>query len=423
PSTTLAGQVLAPAVTVSTVDAGGQPAPAAGPVVVSIASGPAGATLLGVTSRLAPTGTVTFAGLRVERVGTYVLRIAGAGLPPVTTPSFTVINQRLAVPAYFYPGPHWTGTIAATPSVDLAVMNPASGPGAAVDPAYTAQLAAAHQRGLAVVGYVYADYGARSLATVKADIARFYALYRIDGIFIDLTESSCTRVASYYVPLYQYAKSFGASAGHTSTVVINPGVQVPECFTTASDVIVNFEGFYADYVASYSAPAWVARYSPRRFWHIVHDATQVSQAVEAVRLGQLRRAGRMFVTDEAQTPPPPDVYTYDRLPKAAIWSAEIRGVNRRPSAPPTAVTAVPGMGQATVHWSAPATNAGAALTGYVVTPYMGSTALAGRAFAGTATTRAITGLSAGTTYAFRVTATNPNGSGPPSSASPPVTVL
>ena len=41
---------------------------------------------------------------------------------------------------------------------------------------------------------------------------------------------------------------------------------------------------------------------------------------------------------------------------------------------PTIGTATPGNGQATVTWSAPASNGGSAITGYVVTPYIGATA-------------------------------------------------
>ena len=89
---------------------------------------------------------------------------------------------------------------------------------------------------------------------------------------------------------------------------------------------------------------------------------------------------------------------------------------------PTAVTAVAGSGQATVNWVAPANN-GSAITGYVVTPYIGLTALAPRPFATTATTQIITGLTAGTTYTFKVQATNARGTGAFSAASNAVKVL
>jgi hypothetical protein len=81
-----------------------------------------------------------------------------------------------------------------------------------------------------------------------------------------------------------------------------------------------------------------------------------------------------------------------------------------PSAPPTAST-TPGNGQATVSWTAPANN-GAAITGYTVTPYIGTTAQSPRLFASTATSQAITGLTNGTTYTFTVAAVNSRGTGP-----------
>ena len=84
-------------------------------------------------------------------------------------------------------------------------------------------------------------------------------------------------------------------------------------------------------------------------------------------------------------------------------------------------SAVAGNGQATVSWTPPASNGGAAITGYVVTPYVGYYPLAPRTFSSTATTQPITGLTNGTQYRFRVQATNAIGTGGYSTVTAPVT--
>ncbi len=95
-----------------------------------------------------------------------------------------------------------------------------------------------------------------------------------------------------------------------------------------------------------------------------------------------------------------------------------------PTAPaaPTAVTATPGNASAKVTWSAPAAN-GSPITGYTITPYVGTTAQPATTVTGSppATSATITGLVNGTTYTFTVTATNAIGTGPPSAASNAVT--
>jgi titin len=87
---------------------------------------------------------------------------------------------------------------------------------------------------------------------------------------------------------------------------------------------------------------------------------------------------------------------------------------------PTAVTGSGGNSQAIVHWTAPSSNNGAAVTGYVVTPYLGSTAQTAKTFNSTATTQTVTGLQNAKTYTFVVAAKNARGTGPGSSASAPV---
>ncbi len=91
-----------------------------------------------------------------------------------------------------------------------------------------------------------------------------------------------------------------------------------------------------------------------------------------------------------------------------------------PPAAPTAVTAVPATAQALVSWTAPASN-GSPITGYTVTPYIGSAAQTPVQAGGSATSATVTGLTNGTSYTFKVAATNAGGTGSASSASNAVT--
>ena len=88
---------------------------------------------------------------------------------------------------------------------------------------------------------------------------------------------------------------------------------------------------------------------------------------------------------------------------------------------PAAPSAVAANASASVSWVAPGTN-GSAITGYVVTPFVGSAAQPSTTFASTATTQTVTGLTDGTTYTFRVAAKNAIGTGPQSAASSAVVV-
>ena len=87
-----------------------------------------------------------------------------------------------------------------------------------------------------------------------------------------------------------------------------------------------------------------------------------------------------------------------------------------------AITAVSaGTQSATLSWTAPASNGGSVITGYVVTPYIAGVAQAQQVFTGAATTRTLTGLTAGTAYTFVVAAQNAAGTGPSSAQSAAVT--
>ncbi|MCU1356233.1 MAG: peptidase [Acidimicrobiales bacterium] len=96
-----------------------------------------------------------------------------------------------------------------------------------------------------------------------------------------------------------------------------------------------------------------------------------------------------------------------------------------PSAPATAgvpaapafARAVPSNAKATVSWW-PSSGNGAPISGYIITPFVGSVAQAPRSFASTSGSQVITGLTNGVTYTFSIVAVNANGAGWPSVTAP-----
>ncbi|MCU1453698.1 MAG: hypothetical protein JWN46_1844 [Acidimicrobiales bacterium] len=88
-------------------------------------------------------------------------------------------------------------------------------------------------------------------------------------------------------------------------------------------------------------------------------------------------------------------------------------------AAPTGVTATAGNATVTVSWTAPLANP--AVSGYVVTPYVGTTAQTPTPFTDPLTSHRISGLTNGTTYTFKVAAKNSVGTGAQSAPSPAVT--
>jgi hypothetical protein len=104
-----------------------------------------------------------------------------------------------------------------------------------------------------------------------------------------------------------------------------------------------------------------------------------------------------------------------------LFSASGGGTTTAPGAP-TGVTATPASSQARVSWTAPASDGGSAITSYTITPYIGATPQTPTPVSnGSATSATVTGLTNGTTYTFKVAATNSVGTGSASAASPAAT--
>jgi Spherulation-specific family 4 len=225
-------------------------------------------------------------------------------------------SQSMAVPAFFPPGQLWRQLDSAAATIRLVVMNPASGPGTAYDPAYGEVVRTAENRGITVVGYVDTNYGARDLSAVESEVDDYYTWYHVNGVFFDRASTGCALArgpTSYYAKLHAYVRAKGGSA----RTILNPGKQTNECFLADTDVLVTFEGPDTQYVNDYSAPSWVTHQSPSHFWHIVYDASNVSAMTRAVALSKQRGAGSVFVTPDALPSP------YSTLPTGRYWTTEL----------------------------------------------------------------------------------------------------
>ncbi len=103
-------------------------------------------------------------------------------------------------------------------------------------------------------------------------------------------------------------------------------------------------------------------------------------------------------------------------------SNSVTPTTANPPGAPTAVSSQADSKSASVTWTAPSNDGGSALTGYTVTPFIGSTAQTPVLVSdGSATSARVTGLTVGTSYTFTVKASNVAGTGPASSATAAVT--
>ncbi len=153
-------------------------------------------------------------------------------------------SMRLLVPAYFYPGGrelnYWDQLLASAKACSItAILNPDSGPGEKVDPAYTETLRRCKVAGVRPIAYVSTSYAKRKLEEVQADIDTWLKYYPgIKGFFFD-EQSSGPEKLDYYRALRDFSRKRLASA----FVVNNPGIVPDKGYLAgkAADVVCVFE--------------------------------------------------------------------------------------------------------------------------------------------------------------------------------------
>ncbi len=179
------------------------------------------------------------------------------------------------IPAYLPPA-DLAELLSAPDPTRLVVVNPDNGPGAAVSPAYADALAQLRLAGNRVLGYVPTGYGSRDPKRVLTDVARYGSWYAIDDIFVDEVAASDQGLA-YYTAL-----SAKLRTGADRLVVFNPGMVPERGYFDLADIVVTFEGTYADYRTRVDlAPSGVDGLFAAQTAHLIYDASD-EEAIEVV---------------------------------------------------------------------------------------------------------------------------------------------
>jgi hypothetical protein len=201
-------------------------------------------------------------------------------------------EPRFVIPAYFHPADDpeaWNALTALGPNLAFAILNPASGPGPAVDDRYLDPIAAIRAAGGDVVGYVDTGYGRRPGSAVLRDLAAYRAWYGLRGGFLDQVPTGREHLA-HYRRLITAARRIGMDL-----IALNPGVTPDPEYADLADMVITFEGpwvAYGDHVVA----DWTRRHPPERFCHLVHS-TPLDQLASVTDHVRERHAGAVYATE------------------------------------------------------------------------------------------------------------------------------
>ncbi|MBT2487152.1 hypothetical protein J7E96_01075 [Streptomyces sp. ISL-96] len=188
--------------------------------------------------------------------------------------------SNLLVPFYEHPAERpaaWDAVIRAASRLYGVVLNPASGPGDAPDPAFAAVSTRLRAAGVRVLGYADTDYARRPHAAVVRDLLRHRDWYGADGAFLDQVTAE-PQALPHYRRLAVAARAAGAA-----TLVLNHGVHPDPGYLELADVLVTFEGTWGTYRGvARDLPPWTAAYAHDRFCHLLYAAPPTAEFTAGV---------------------------------------------------------------------------------------------------------------------------------------------
>ena len=212
-------------------------------------------------------------------------RATSRSVPPPVVP-------RLIVPAYFHPAAapdEWDRMAAHADQIRLVVLNPASGPGDAPDPAFGPVLARLREAGVRLIGYADTNYGQRPWRDALADIRRYLDWYQVAGVMFDRVSADLSDLRRYAL-LARRARQAGAEV-----VVFNHGVHPHPAYARHADVLGTFEGPWDVYLEQ-AVPRWTRSWPAERFYHVVYSVPP-EHLPNAFLMAGRRRAGSVFATE------------------------------------------------------------------------------------------------------------------------------
>lgn len=213
------------------------------------------------------------------------------------------------VPVYFYPWPAstWWRQLADMRPGSVIIVNPASGPGDAIDARYAAAIENARARGVAVFGYVDSDYGAIGMNRVGEESSLHKSWYAVDGIFVDRVAPDDASLP-HYSEVARRVREIGlAVAFNAGQPDVDPG------YAEVADHLVMFEGSLSTYLES-QFPRWSYSVEPRRVWHLVYGVATEEAMQSVVARAAASNAGIVYVNDGVLPNP------WDHLPP--YWERE-----------------------------------------------------------------------------------------------------
>ncbi|MGB7496978.1 MAG: spherulation-specific family 4 protein [Candidatus Acidiferrum sp.] len=267
--------------------------------------------------------------IRLSSLTALVILVSFAAVPVAHS------QTRLAVPSYQNPGTSVWNSWDSVGSAALGIMIVDIDNGD--DMTYHSNIDTAIQqtrkKGIHVLGYTYADYGARNPTVIHQRIDALYKNYLVDGIFFDQAPTDCNATNSYYPNnflYYQELTNYVRQKVGARITVLNPGVNSPnDCWMSITNILMNWEnsGGYSAYQSSYVDYPWIHQYPPDRFWHVVLGVPQ-AELQATINLAQTRNAGWVYVSDSAYN-------GYNQVP--VYWTAESTAVEQQGVQAPYAI--------------------------------------------------------------------------------------